>query len=185
MDVCLHGLEESNKSRLNSYSVRNSVLIISHITIRDCRVHSFSDNLSRINCILIAHIPWWLWYVAIIFIWNVGNPVITSAEREVKDSRRSRTYQSCHFLTSKVCRFSVLFGYLTKWEPNYFEISRDYFDFFDLFFTFFEEERIIILAFNPGFEPTHLCDPSDQRRLSVEGLADCATATQGTLTYEK
>ena len=56
MDVCLHGLEESNKSRLNSYSVRNSVLIISHITIRDCRVHSFSDNLSRINCITIAAI---------------------------------------------------------------------------------------------------------------------------------
>ena len=41
--------------------------------------------------------------------------------------------------------------------------SRDHFDFFDLFFNFFEEERIIILAF-PGFEPTHLCDPSDQRR---------------------
>ena len=42
----------------------------------------------------------------------------------------------------------------------------------------------IILAF-PGFEPTHLCDPSDQRRLYVEGLADCATATQGSLGYEK
>ena len=51
MDVCLHGLKESNKSRLNSYSVRNSVLITSHITFRDCRVHSFSDNLSRNNCI--------------------------------------------------------------------------------------------------------------------------------------
>ena len=35
----------SNKSRFNSYSVRNSVLIISHITFRDCRVHIFSDNL--------------------------------------------------------------------------------------------------------------------------------------------
>ena len=32
---------------------------------------------------------------------------------------------------------------------------------------------------------THLCDPSDQRRLLVEGLADCATATQGNLGYEK
>ena len=42
-----------------------------------------------------------------------------------------------------------------------------------------------ILAF-PGFEPTHhLCDPSDQRRLYVEGLADCATATQGSSGYEK
>ena len=30
----------------------------------------------------------------------------------------------------KICRFSVLFGSLTKWEPNLFEISRDHFDFF-------------------------------------------------------
>ena len=47
MDVCLRVLKESNKSRFDSYSVRNSVLIISHITFRDCRVHIFSDNLSR------------------------------------------------------------------------------------------------------------------------------------------
>ena len=62
----------------------------------------------------------------------------------------------------KVCRFSVLFGYLTKRDPNLFEI--DHFDLYDLFFNLLKEERIIILAF-PGFEPTHLCDPSDQRRL--------------------
>ena len=31
--------------------VRNSVLIISHITFRGCRVHIFSDNLSRNSCI--------------------------------------------------------------------------------------------------------------------------------------
>ena len=32
--------------------VRNSVLIISHITFRgSCRVHIFSDNLSRNSCI--------------------------------------------------------------------------------------------------------------------------------------
>ena len=43
-----------------------------------------------------------------------------------------------------------------------FEI--DHFDLYDLFFNSLEEERIIILAF-PGFEPTRLCDPSDQRRL--------------------
>ena len=42
-------------------------------------------------------------------------------------------------------------------------MSRDHFDFFDLFFNLFELERISILAF-PGFEPTHLCDTSDQRR---------------------
>ena len=51
MDVCLRVLKESNKSRFDSYSVRNSVLIISHITFRDCRAHIFSDNLSRNSCI--------------------------------------------------------------------------------------------------------------------------------------
>ena len=51
MDVCFLVLKESNKSRFDSYSVRNSVLIISHITFLDCRVHSFSDNLSRNSCI--------------------------------------------------------------------------------------------------------------------------------------
>ena len=30
---------------------RNSVLIIPHFTFRDCRVHIFSDNLSRSSCI--------------------------------------------------------------------------------------------------------------------------------------
>ena len=51
MDGCLRVLKESNKSRFDSYSVRNSVLIISHITFLDCRVHIFfSDNLSRNSC---------------------------------------------------------------------------------------------------------------------------------------
>ena len=50
MDVCLRALKESNKSRFDSYSVRKSALIISHITFRDCRVHSSSDNLSRNSC---------------------------------------------------------------------------------------------------------------------------------------
>ena len=52
MDLCLQMLKESNKSWFDSYSVRNSVLIISHITFRDCRVPMFSDNLSRNSCIL-------------------------------------------------------------------------------------------------------------------------------------
>ena len=51
MDVCLRVLKESNKSRFDSYSVRKSVLIISHITFRDCRVHIFSDSRSRNSCI--------------------------------------------------------------------------------------------------------------------------------------
>ena len=50
IDVCLSVLKESNNGRFDSYSVRNSVLIISHITFRDCRVHIFSDNLSRNSC---------------------------------------------------------------------------------------------------------------------------------------
>ena len=41
MDVCLRALKESNKSRFDSYSVSNSVLIISHNTFRDYRVHIF------------------------------------------------------------------------------------------------------------------------------------------------
>ena len=51
MDICLQVLKESNKSRFDSYSVRNSILNISHITFQDCRVHIFSDNLSRNRCI--------------------------------------------------------------------------------------------------------------------------------------
>ena len=51
VEICLRVLKESNKSRFDSYSVRNSVLIIPHITFRDCRVHMFSDNLSRNSCI--------------------------------------------------------------------------------------------------------------------------------------
>ena len=47
IDVCLRVLKESNESRFDSYSFRNSVLNISHITFRDCRVHSFTDNISR------------------------------------------------------------------------------------------------------------------------------------------
>ena len=46
-NICLRVLKESNKSRFDSCSVRNSVLIISHITFLDCLVHIFSDNLSR------------------------------------------------------------------------------------------------------------------------------------------
>ena len=51
MDICLRALKESNKKRFESYSVRNGELIVSHTTFRDCRVHIFSDNLSRNSCI--------------------------------------------------------------------------------------------------------------------------------------
>ena len=48
MDVCWRVLKESYKSRFNSYFVRNSVLIISHITFRDCRVHIFPTTSPEI-----------------------------------------------------------------------------------------------------------------------------------------
>ena len=51
IDVCLRMLKESNNKKFDSYSVRNNVLIISHVTFRDCRVHILSDNLSRNSCI--------------------------------------------------------------------------------------------------------------------------------------
>ena len=50
MDICLRVLKESNKSRFHSYSVSNSVLIIFHLNFRVCRMHIFSDNLSRNSC---------------------------------------------------------------------------------------------------------------------------------------
>ena len=48
MDICLRVLKESNKSRFDSYKVRNRVLIISHITFRDCRVHIFPTTFLEI-----------------------------------------------------------------------------------------------------------------------------------------
>ena len=49
MDICLWVLKGSKKSRFDRYVVRNSVLIISHITYRDCCMHTFSNNLSQTN----------------------------------------------------------------------------------------------------------------------------------------
>ena len=48
LDICSRVLMESNKSRFDSYSARNSVLIISHITFRDCRVHIFPTTFLEI-----------------------------------------------------------------------------------------------------------------------------------------
>ena len=48
-------LEEGNKSKVDSYSVRNSELIVSHITFRDCGVYIFADNFSRNSCMLNGH----------------------------------------------------------------------------------------------------------------------------------
>ena len=48
MDICLRVLKESKKSRFDSYSVRNSVLIISRITFRDSRVHFFPTTFLEV-----------------------------------------------------------------------------------------------------------------------------------------
>ena len=48
MDICLRLLKESKKSRFDSYSVRNSVLMISHITFRNCRVHFFPTTFLEV-----------------------------------------------------------------------------------------------------------------------------------------
>ena len=47
MGLCLQVFKENNKSIVDSDSVRDSVLIISHITFRDCRVQFFPANLFR------------------------------------------------------------------------------------------------------------------------------------------
>ena len=49
MDIGLRVLKESNKlSRFYSYNVKNSVLIVSHITFRDFRVHIFPTTFLEI-----------------------------------------------------------------------------------------------------------------------------------------
>ena len=53
-DIRLQVVKEINKSRFHSYSaMRNSVLIISHITFWDCRMHIFSNNPSWNSCMYI------------------------------------------------------------------------------------------------------------------------------------
>ena len=54
--LCFRVLKRSSKSRFDSYSVRNSPLIISRITFRDSRVHFFPDNLSRNSCIHVRNL---------------------------------------------------------------------------------------------------------------------------------
>ena len=48
MDVCSRVLKERNNSWFDSYSVRNSVLSISHITFLDCRGTFFPTTFLEI-----------------------------------------------------------------------------------------------------------------------------------------
>ena len=66
MDICLRLLKESKKGRFYSCSVRSSILIISHITFRDCHVHIFSDNHSRNSCRVFSL----TWPASIQIFWN-------------------------------------------------------------------------------------------------------------------
>ena len=52
-NIHLQVVKEINKSRFNSYSARNSVLIISHITFWDSHMHIFSNNSSRNSCMYV------------------------------------------------------------------------------------------------------------------------------------
>ena len=44
MDGMFTSAKEKHQSRFDSYIVRNSVTITSHISLRDCRVHIFSED---------------------------------------------------------------------------------------------------------------------------------------------
>ena len=47
----MFAIAKRKQQKVSIYSVRNSVLIISHITFWDCHIQIFSDNLSRNSCI--------------------------------------------------------------------------------------------------------------------------------------
>ena len=73
--------------------------------------------------------------------------LITSAEREEKDSRRSGMYQSWLFFLTRLGTQSLqVVGFVRPFDEVKAElvlVCRDHFDFFDLLFNFFEEQRII------------------------------------------
>ena len=64
MDVCSRVLKESNKSRFNSYSVRNSVLSISHITFQDCRGTFFPTIFLEIAEKVQERLSTALWFIS-------------------------------------------------------------------------------------------------------------------------
>ena len=96
--------------------------------------------------------------------------------------------QSCFYwykIGHAKSRFSV---YSAIWRSEgrissrYFEITSNSLVYF---LTFSRKKELLVWLSCMGFEPTHLCDLSDQKRLQVEGLADCATATQCSLGNQK
>ena len=81
--------------------VRNSVLVIPHITFRDRRVHIFSDNLSRNSCVL-CRCP-------VDYIRRTWNTKISSGSRIVKITIRK-------FCTFVLVSYAVFLGTLV---PTY------------------------------------------------------------------
>ena len=91
IDLCLLMLKESNNRRFESYRAKNSVLIKSHIASRDhCRVHIFSDNLSRNSCMSVPVLKFELSLLSVFFFVN------TSQER-------GESYLHLHTLAEKMC----------------------------------------------------------------------------------
>ena len=96
MDVCLRVLKESNKSRRDSYSVRNSVLIKSHITFRVCRGHIFFRHPFSKQLYTNSIIPW---RVTLTGVLDIGVP--SSLGRwPATCLRKSSTWSSVGFSTS-------------------------------------------------------------------------------------
>ena len=101
IDLCLLMLKESNNRRFESYRARNSVLIKSHIASRDhCRVHIFSDNLSRNSCMFL--------------FWNSSYrcyPVLFLLTRHKNEENR---IFHLHTLAEKMC--CEVWGYVSSKE---------------------------------------------------------------------
>ena len=120
MDICLWVLKESNKSRLDSYSVRNSVLNISHTTSRDCRVHIFSDNLSRNSCI---HSYTHLVTSSALNEWSVTFK--TTATQNVTDNtRNAKEYRimTAQCMSQNLPKLSLR-DFLSLRHPNHFVLA--------------------------------------------------------------
>ena len=74
--------------------VRNSVLIISHITFRDCRVHFILDKLSRNSCMHMRELQ-----KSVLMTWvTVSNKAIFRIPVPAKDSYvpEKKNGRSCH-----------------------------------------------------------------------------------------
>ena len=75
--------------------VRNSVLIISHITFRDCRVHFILDKLSQNNCILSTE--FWPRLYALLFLFFMTFDIRDSRFDQIirRDLKEGQQEQQC------------------------------------------------------------------------------------------